>query len=750
MLQCLDLYDLSGLTRLSKSFPELCRLELCFMVKVGFSFFPDDLWKLSSLVVLGHATLANLHNLPDYFLQLPALEDLNLERCKRLAQLPTGLQQMAKLQACTVDECPLLSARQKMVICGTVNLDEGEGAVGGSEEIGEENEGERVEGEVSEGEWSEGEEGEVSEGEVSEGEGIEAEEGEVSEGEGSEGEEGEVSGREGSGGEEREVSEGKGRGVKGRKESEEDEGGKDGEVKEEWQHAPRLYTPLPSDLLLLIVFDSALSRGDTSAANSTGFAADAPGGAELASLDDTLQPFKKITQLGLGKPDVLLKGEASSWQGVGAAKTNQASKESLAFLGKPEAAEGHEIIVGSIVRGIRDVLEAERPAAGIILTKQLVNAPPNVLKPAVLVDVVVNLTAAHADVLSARILEKDECAALGMGSYLAAAEASAADNPPKSIHVTYTPPVAGDGGEGGEEKPLKKLALVGKGLTFDSGGYNLKAGPGSMILLMKFDLGGATAVLGAAKAIAAIQPPGVDVRPHHASTQAPPASLRPSLACSGGGMKPDDIITASNGKTIEVRCSANSGLLALPITRPPRPFLLFPVPSSPSRSTVPCLFLAFPCAHPLAGEQHRRGGEADTSGCAATSLSHTPSHNQPPPPSFSHPPPLGRFTHLPHHLVSTVFPAISLFLLPATTPRSVPPSDELPAELEASSRACGDKVWRMPMKEAYWEGMRSKHADMLNNGGREGGSITAALFLKQAHGEWRRLRKHKPCYSRTC
>ncbi|CAI5466795.1 unnamed protein product [Closterium sp. Yama58-4] len=59
------------------------------------------------------------------------------------------------------------------------------------------------------------------------------------------------------------------------------------------------------------------------------------------------------------------------------------------------------------------------------------------------------------------------------------------------------------------------------------------------------------------------------------------------------------------------------------------------------------------------------------------------------------------------------------------------PSDELSAELEASSRACGDKVWRMPMEEAYWEGMRSKHADMLNTSGREGGSITAALFLKQ-------------------
>lgn len=58
----------------------------------------------------------------------------------------------------------------------------------------------------------------------------------------------------------------------------------------------------------------------------------------------------------------------------------------------------------------------------------------------------------------------------------------------------------------GEAK--KKLVLIGKGLTFDSGGYNLKAGAGSMIELMKFDMGGAGAVLGAAKAIGQLQPAG--------------------------------------------------------------------------------------------------------------------------------------------------------------------------------------------------------------------------------------------------
>jgi leucyl aminopeptidase len=56
------------------------------------------------------------------------------------------------------------------------------------------------------------------------------------------------------------------------------------------------------------------------------------------------------------------------------------------------------------------------------------------------------------------------------------------------------------------------VAVVGKGLTFDSGGYNLKAGAGSMIEMMKFDMGGSGATLGAAKALSLLQPEGVEVR----------------------------------------------------------------------------------------------------------------------------------------------------------------------------------------------------------------------------------------------
>lgn len=67
------------------------------------------------------------------------------------------------------------------------------------------------------------------------------------------------------------------------------------------------------------------------------------------------------------------------------------------------------------------------------------------------------------------------------------------------------------------------------GLTFDSGGYNIKAGPGSMIELMKFDMGGAGATLGAAKAIGAIQPEGVEVRTGKSPPRSSPVFFRLSL-----------------------------------------------------------------------------------------------------------------------------------------------------------------------------------------------------------------------------
>jgi leucyl aminopeptidase len=143
--------------------------------------------------------------------------------------------------------------------------------------------------------------------------------------------------------------------------------------------------------------------------------------------------------------------------------------------------------------------------------------------------------------LQVEILEREACEALGMGAFLGVAQAS--DLPPKFIHLTYTP----------SGTPRRKLAIVGKGLTFDSGGLNIKAGAGSMIEMMKFDMGGAAATLGAAKAIAQIKP---DVEVHFISAAA-------ENMISGRALRPGDILTASNGKTIEVNNTDAEGRLTL-------------------------------------------------------------------------------------------------------------------------------------------------------------------------------------------
>ncbi|KAL6539329.1 Leucine aminopeptidase 2, chloroplastic [Orobanche hederae] len=288
--------------------------------------------------------------------------------------------------------------------------------------------------------------------------------------------------------------------------------------------------------------------------------------------------------------------------------------------------------------------------SGIIFGKELVNAPANVLTPGVLADEAVRIASEHSDVLSAKILDVEHCKELKMGSYLGVAAASA--NPPHFIHLCYTPP-------GGQVKT--KLALVGKGLTFDSGGYNIKTGPGCSIELMKFDMGGSAAVLGAAKALAQIKPAGVEVHFIVAACE---------NMISGTGMRPGDIITASNGKTIEVNNTDAEGRLTLADA------------------------LVYACNQGV----EKIVDLATLTGACVVALG----------PSIA-----GVFT----------------------------PSDDLAKEVIGASEVSGEKLWRMPLEESYWESMKSGVADMVNTGGRQGGAITAALFLKQ--GLW--MRKFSGC-----
>ena len=223
------------------------------------------------------------------------------------------------------------------------------------------------------------------------------------------------------------------------------------------------------------------------------------------------------------------------------------SSADVRFKSEPEPPTLKTVTVsspaGADAAGVADALaEGAATASGVTLTKQLVAAPPNVVTPTALAETASEIAAAFPETMSVKILEEAECRAMGMGAFLGVSEAS--DEPPKFIHLTYTP-------AGGYEK---KVAVVGKGLTFDSGGYNIMAGAGSMIELMKFDMGGAGATLGAARAVAELAPAGVQAHFIVASCE---------NMIGSRGLRPGDILTASNGKTIEVNNTDAEGRLTL-------------------------------------------------------------------------------------------------------------------------------------------------------------------------------------------
>jgi leucyl aminopeptidase len=184
------------------------------------------------------------------------------------------------------------------------------------------------------------------------------------------------------------------------------------------------------------------------------------------------------------------------------------------------------------------IRRAKQICLGVVLARELVAAPANVVTPMVLAETAEAIAQEYG--LELTILEKEDCEKLGMGAYLGVAQAT--DMPPKFIHLTYKP----------SGTPRRKLAIVGKGLTFDSGGLNLKPA-GSGIEMMKTDMGGAAATFGAAKAIAQLKP---DVEVHFISAAT-------ENMVSGRAMHPGDILTASNGKTIEVNNTDAEGRLTL-------------------------------------------------------------------------------------------------------------------------------------------------------------------------------------------
>ncbi|HEX6212781.1 MAG TPA: leucyl aminopeptidase [Methylomirabilota bacterium] len=169
--------------------------------------------------------------------------------------------------------------------------------------------------------------------------------------------------------------------------------------------------------------------------------------------------------------------------------------------------------------------------------RDLVNAPANDVHPTHLAQVAGEI--AKAGGLTLQVLDRAECRKLGMGAFLGVAAGS--EQPPKFIHLSWTP--AG--------RSRKRVAIVGKGVTFDSGGLDLKTPEG--MLRMKDDMSGAAAVLGIMRALPALKP-SVEVHGLIAATENMP---------SGSAIRPGDILKAMNGTTIEIGNTDAEGRLTL-------------------------------------------------------------------------------------------------------------------------------------------------------------------------------------------
>ncbi len=189
----------------------------------------------------------------------------------------------------------------------------------------------------------------------------------------------------------------------------------------------------------------------------------------------------------------------------------------------------------------RDATEGARTgelfAEATCFARDLVNSPANDVHPTHLARVAGEI--AKAAKLGLKVFDRAECQRMGMGLFLGVAAGS--EQPPKFIHLTYAPP----------GRRRRKVAVIGKGITFDSGGLDLK--PAEGMLRMKDDMSGAAAVLAIMRALPKLAP-GVEVHGLIAATENMP---------SGSAIRPGDILKAMNGTTVEIGNTDAEGRLTL-------------------------------------------------------------------------------------------------------------------------------------------------------------------------------------------
>ena len=272
-------------------------------------------------------------------------------------------------------------------------------------------------------------------------------------------------------------------------------------------------------------------------------------------------------------------------------------------------------------------------------TRDLVNEPGNRMTPAILAERARKMCDETG--LKCEIYGPDKIKELKMGAFWSVAQGS--DEEPRLIVMRYEP-------AGAPEKPV--LGLVGKGITFDSGGISIK--PADGMEKMKYDMAGGAAMIGAMRAIAQLKPNVRVIGVVCASENMP----------SGKAQKPGDVQIAMSGKSIEIINTDAEGRLV------------------------------------LADGLHY----ARQLGC----------------------------THLIDAATLTGACVVALGMVNAGIFAN---DEDFYQRFSKSLQSSGEKMWRLPVDEEYKDMIKSNIADIVNSGGRWGGAVTAAMFLKEFVGD---------------
>lgn len=281
------------------------------------------------------------------------------------------------------------------------------------------------------------------------------------------------------------------------------------------------------------------------------------------------------------------------------------------------------------------ISDTKKVIENVLLARNMMNAPGNKATPSFLADMASKI-ANRSKNLSLKILELKDIKKLGMGAFYGVAKGS--DEPAKFIILEYK----------GAARNQKPIAIIGKGITFDSGGISIK--PSEKMEDMKYDMSGAAITLAVLKTIAELKLKKNVIGFIPATENLP----------SGKAYKPGDILKSLSGTTIEVISTDAEGrlILADAITY--------------SRKFKPAAIIDL----------------ATLTGACVIALGHY---------------------------------AIGM----------MGNNEELMRKMEEAGKKTGERVWQLPLFDEYRKQIKSTFADIKNTGGRDAGTITAGMFLKE-------------------